>query len=118
MCSTIDPDLVDFLVERGAVIDAHGRPDSGMISKLTELVAADQNVVRKGGDGQTYCTSRRRLRLLNSFSIMARRSTRSTWTTNPRQPSTCYVLSKSVTIREIARTLLAILYRADAEPTS
>jgi ankyrin repeat protein len=49
-----DPGLVDFLVERGAVIDAHAAVRLGMISKLTELVAADQNVVQaKGGDGQT-----------------------------------------------------------------
>src|SRR5208283_3445333 len=49
-----DPVLVDFLVERGAVIDAHAAARLGMISKLTELVAADQNVVHaKGGDGQT-----------------------------------------------------------------
>jgi ankyrin repeat protein len=49
-----DPGLVDFLVERGAVIDAHAAVRLGMISKLTELVAADQNVVHaKGGDGQT-----------------------------------------------------------------
>jgi ankyrin repeat protein len=49
-----DPDLVDFLVERGAVIDAHAAVRLGMISKLTELVAADHNVVHaKGGDGQT-----------------------------------------------------------------
>lgn len=49
-----DPGLVDFLVQRGAVIDAHAAARLGMISKLTELVAADQNVVHaKGGDGQT-----------------------------------------------------------------
>jgi ankyrin repeat protein len=49
-----DPGLVDFLVERGAVIDAHAAVRLGMISKLTKLVAADQNVVHaKGGDGQT-----------------------------------------------------------------
>ncbi len=49
-----DPGLVDFLIERGAVIDAHAAVRLGMISKLTELVAADQNVVHaKGGDGQT-----------------------------------------------------------------
>jgi very-short-patch-repair endonuclease len=45
---------IPFLVERGAVIDAHAAARLGMISKLTELVAADQNVVHaKGGDGQT-----------------------------------------------------------------
>ncbi len=49
-----DPGLVDFLVERGAVIDAHAAARLGMISKLTELAAADQNVVHaKGGAGQT-----------------------------------------------------------------
>jgi len=49
-----DPGLVDFLVERGAVIDTCAAVRLGMISKLTELVAADQNVVHaKGGDGQT-----------------------------------------------------------------
>ena len=35
-----DPGLADFLVERGAVIDAHAASRLGMISKLTELVAA------------------------------------------------------------------------------
>src|SRR5580658_9359837 len=49
-----DPGLVDFLVERGAVIDAHAAARLGMISTLTELVAADQNVVHaRGGAGQT-----------------------------------------------------------------
>ena len=49
-----DPSLVDFLVERGAVVDAHAAARLGMISKLAELVAADQNVVHaRGGDGQT-----------------------------------------------------------------
>ena len=49
-----DPGLVDFLVERGAVIDVHAAVRLGMVSKLIELVAADQNVVHaKGGDGQT-----------------------------------------------------------------
>ncbi len=49
-----DPGLVDFLFERGAVIDVHAAARLGMISKLTELVAADQNVVHaKGGAGQT-----------------------------------------------------------------
>ncbi len=49
-----DPGLVDFLVERGAVIDAHAAARLGMISKLTELVSADEDVVHaRGGDGQT-----------------------------------------------------------------
>jgi ankyrin repeat protein len=49
-----DPGLVDFLVERGAVIDAHAAARLGMTAKLTELVAADPDVVHaKGGNGQT-----------------------------------------------------------------
>jgi len=49
-----DPSLVGFLVERGAVIDAHAAARLGMMTKLTELVAADPNGVHaRGGDGQT-----------------------------------------------------------------
>jgi ankyrin repeat protein len=48
------PNLVDFLVQRGAVIDAHAATRLGMLAKLTELVVADQGVVHaRGGDGQT-----------------------------------------------------------------
>jgi Ankyrin repeat/Ankyrin repeats (many copies) len=49
-----DPSLVDFLVERGAVIDAHSAARLGMMPKLRELVAADPALVHaRGGDGQT-----------------------------------------------------------------
>ncbi len=49
-----DPSLVDFLVKRGAVIDAHAAARLGMISKLGELIAADSDLVHaRGGDGQT-----------------------------------------------------------------
>lgn len=49
-----DPGMVDFLVERGAVIDAHAAARLGMMPKLAELVAANPGVVHaKGGDGQT-----------------------------------------------------------------
>ena len=49
-----DPGLVNFLVERGAVIDAHAAARLGMMEKLRELVTADPGVVHaKGGDGQT-----------------------------------------------------------------
>ncbi|HEX7359798.1 MAG TPA: ankyrin repeat domain-containing protein [Bryobacteraceae bacterium] len=49
-----DPSLVDFLVERGAVIDAHAAARLGMMPKLKELVEADPGVVHaRGGDGQT-----------------------------------------------------------------
>ncbi|HEX6496829.1 MAG TPA: ankyrin repeat domain-containing protein [Acidobacteriaceae bacterium] len=49
-----DPDLVDFLVERGAVLDAHSAARLGRMAKLRELVASDPGVVHaRGGDGQT-----------------------------------------------------------------
>ena len=49
-----DPSLVEFLVERGAVMDAHAAARLGMMLKLRELVAADPGVVHaRGGDGQT-----------------------------------------------------------------
>jgi ankyrin repeat protein len=48
-----DPGMVDFLVERGAVIDAHAAARLGMMEKLRELVTADPSVVHaRGGDGQ------------------------------------------------------------------
>lgn len=49
-----DPSLLDFLVERGAVLDAHSAARLGLISKLRELVEADPSLVHAGGgDGQT-----------------------------------------------------------------
>ena len=49
-----DPSLVDFLVERGATLDAHSTARLGMLPKLKELVAADPELVHaRGGDGQT-----------------------------------------------------------------
>src|SRR6185437_14952971 len=49
-----DPGMVEFLTERGAVLDAHSASRLGMIAKLRELVAADPAVVHaRGGDGQT-----------------------------------------------------------------
>ncbi|MDQ2776280.1 MAG: ankyrin repeat domain-containing protein [Acidobacteriota bacterium] len=49
-----DPSLVDFLLKRGAVLDAHSAARLGMMPKLRELVAADPGLVHtRGGDGQT-----------------------------------------------------------------
>jgi ankyrin repeat protein len=49
-----DPNLMNFLVERGAVVDAHGAARLGMMPKLKELVTVDPGVVHaRGGDGQT-----------------------------------------------------------------
>jgi len=49
-----DPSLVDFLIERGAVIDAHSASRLGMMPKLRELVTADAALIHaRGGDGQT-----------------------------------------------------------------
>ena len=49
-----DPAMADFLVERGAILDAHAAARLGRLAKLEELVAADPQVVHaRGGDGQT-----------------------------------------------------------------
>ena len=49
-----DPSLVDFLIERGAIIDACAAARLGMLAKLDDLVARDPDVVHaRGGDGQT-----------------------------------------------------------------
>lgn len=49
-----DPGLVDFLIERGAAMDAHSAARLGVMPKLSELVAADPAVVHaRGGDGRT-----------------------------------------------------------------
>jgi hypothetical protein len=49
-----DPSLAEFLIERGAVVDAHAASRLGWMPKLAELVAADPGVVHaRGGDGQT-----------------------------------------------------------------
>jgi ankyrin repeat protein len=46
--------LEEFLIERGARVDAHAAARLGMLDRLKELVAADPAVVHaRGGDGQT-----------------------------------------------------------------
>lgn len=40
-----DPSMVDFLIERGAVVDVHSASRLGMMAKLLELVASDPNAV-------------------------------------------------------------------------
>ena len=49
-----DGDLAPFLIERGAIVDAHAAARLGMLDRLRALVAADPSVVHaRGGDGQT-----------------------------------------------------------------
>ena len=49
-----DAEMASFLIERGAVFDAHAAARLGMIEKLQEIVALDPGVVHaRGGDGQT-----------------------------------------------------------------
>lgn len=48
------PDMAAFLIERGAVVDAHAAARLGMPDRLRELIAADPTLVHaRGGDGQT-----------------------------------------------------------------
>ncbi len=49
-----DPDLANFLIERGARLDAHSAARLGMLGKLKELVSEHPELVHaRGGDGQT-----------------------------------------------------------------
>ncbi len=51
---TARPDLVPFLLERGAIMDAHAAARLGRLGDLERLVAADPGIVHaRGGDGQT-----------------------------------------------------------------
>jgi len=48
------PELVPFLIERGAVVDVHAAARLGMFDKLKELITADPALVHaRGADGQT-----------------------------------------------------------------
>ena len=54
MLDDCDPTLADFLIERGAVLDAHSAARLGRMPELRELVEADSGLVHaRGGDGQT-----------------------------------------------------------------
>jgi ankyrin repeat protein len=49
-----DTPLLDWLIERGATVDAYAAARHGMIERLRTLVATDPAAVRqRGGDGQT-----------------------------------------------------------------
>jgi ankyrin repeat protein len=49
-----DPSLADFLIERGAHLDAHAAARLGRIDALRALLDADPSLVHaRGGDGQT-----------------------------------------------------------------
>lgn len=49
-----DPSMVSFLMERGAVLDAHSASRLGMMAQLRALISADRTLVHaRGGDGQT-----------------------------------------------------------------
>ena len=48
------PEFAPFLIERGAVVDAHAAARLGMLSRLQELVSENPELVHaRGGDGQT-----------------------------------------------------------------
>ena len=49
-----DPELVPFLIDRGAHVDVHAAARLGMLDRLRDLVSADPDAVHaRGGDGQT-----------------------------------------------------------------
>jgi hypothetical protein len=49
-----DPQMADFLIARGALLDAHAAARLGMIERLSEMVTADPDAVdARGADGRT-----------------------------------------------------------------
>lgn len=49
-----DRGLAPFLIDRGAIVDAHAASRMGMLDKLKKLVSANPGLVHaRGGDGQT-----------------------------------------------------------------
>ncbi len=49
-----DHDLHQFLIDRGATVDAHAAARLGMVERLEALISDDPGVVHaRGGDGQT-----------------------------------------------------------------
>ncbi len=49
-----DPELAAYLIERGAIVDAHSAARLGMLDKLKELISGNPELVHaRGGDGQT-----------------------------------------------------------------
>jgi ankyrin repeat protein len=49
-----NPELAAYAIERGAIVDVHAAARLGLLDKLTELIAADPELVHaRGGDGQT-----------------------------------------------------------------
>jgi ankyrin repeat protein len=48
------PDLAQYAIQRGAIVDIHAASRLGMIDRVQELLAADPALVHaRGGDGQT-----------------------------------------------------------------
>ena len=53
-----DPSMLEFLLDRGALLDAHSVSRLGMMAKLRELVAADPEwSTHAAGTGKRRCTS-------------------------------------------------------------
>jgi len=49
-----DPELAEYAIERGAIVDVHAAARLGHLDRLRELIEGDpQNVHARGGDGQT-----------------------------------------------------------------
>ena len=54
LLDSASPDLAEYAIERGAVLDAHSASRLGFLDKLRELIARDPQLVHaRGGDGQT-----------------------------------------------------------------
>lgn len=111
-----DHGLTDFLIARGATVDAHAAARMGRLDRLRELVAADPNVVHaRGGDGQTplHCAATvevARVLLDHGADIDARcvdhEGTPAQWMVRDRQPVARFLVERGCTTDILLATAL------------
>src|SRR5262245_48769250 len=54
LLDSASPDLAEYAIERGAIVDAHAAARLALMDKLHELISANPALVNaRGGDGQT-----------------------------------------------------------------
>ncbi len=115
-----DPSLVEFLIERGAVVDAHAAARLGWMPKLRGAGGGRSGAwsTHAAETGRRRCTSPPRWRLRSSCWRTAPRSMRAMWIMNRRRRSTCCAWIRSGIIRRTGRMWRATWFHVDARRTS
>ena len=111
-----DGDLADFLIERGATVDAHAAARLGKIEVLEALLSRDSSLVRaRGGDGQlplhfASTVAVAKLLLAHGADIDARdvdhESTAVQWMVRDRQEVARYLVSRGAATDILAAAAL------------